>query len=523
MANYRQFRLANIDNTDSIELNDFNGYLATMPSGLGIYMNNSYLNVGSKRIKTRQENSYKEITMIVDIYANKREDVEKKYVALRNFLVKYREQGFRLYYSVLNGQERYIVCDIKTADKGEKSRVSMLSLPLIIDVRSYWKTDVQSVSTVQEIDEQNLFIFTEDEDYTTGSVVNVAQTIVGSGSLTETITSLANIDFEVTIDNEYKVHFVNTDFEEVSHNLFRCVKTYKRVNVGSIFSLLYAQYRIKCEINLTSGSITFETYKDTPTRTNGLTGTVTFNADSIHYSRSVADASIYDETVAISVEPRKATRLKGGSAKTMLLAVGIGDTEVSSTVALEDGSSYLIKSISYSGLKTSYTATSEAATMVILGNIYYGNQDNHVVGFLEDEIGSGVYQYDVAFVSAASIYNNIKNDGDTEIPLKIRVYGPCTNPVITLFDKSNNVVQSSKVVGDIPATAYLEINSDAEDTGVWAVNKSTGVRTNMMSSIDQTTNVFITLPIGEYVISAVDANNDPVPTTVFFANEYVGA
>ena len=102
-------------------------------------------------------NSFNFITIIVVIYANKRDDVEIKYIDLRNFLVRYREKGFRIYYSAIDGQERYIVCDIRVLDKTEKTRTHYMSIPLEVEVRSYWKTDVQSSSVSQEEQAGNVF------------------------------------------------------------------------------------------------------------------------------------------------------------------------------------------------------------------------------------------------------------------------------------------------------------------------------------------------------------------------------
>ena len=544
MANYRQIRITDADNTANIALNDFDGYLATFPTGLGIYMTNSYLNVGSKRIKTNQENSYKEITMIVDIYATKREDIEKKYNALRNFLVRYRDKGFRLYYSASDEQERYILCDIRTADKSEKSKSRFMSLPLIIDVRSYWKTDIQSSSTAQDEQTGNLFQFAEDEDYETGNIVNVAKTIVGSGNLSETITTLPEqINFDVTIDT-YNVSFKNTDFKETSSGVLTAKKQYRStsrlVYSASIGFVVYiTRYMVECVINMNNGSVTFSAYVGTSIRSTISQCDVSIGANTIHISRSEENAQTNEETLYIQVYPNQSTIDKGGSSKYIIETLGLGETERTIVLSLEDGEPYLIKGhvvteennepvetpywvndATIRSERFNYTFTADTVTMYITGDIYYGGQDEHVVGLLEDE---DTNEYNVAFFFGSVIENNISNEGDTEIPLLIRVFGACANPIVKLLDENGNTIQSSKVITTVPAKSYIEINSDPENAGVWLVYQTTGQRINMMDNVDQTTNVFITLPRGRYKIAVTDIDNSSVPTTVYFANEYVGA
>lgn len=163
MANYRQFTITNEARTESVVLNDFNGFLATSPTGLGIYRTSEYITIGNQRAKTNNRQLFQKITLNVMILGE-RSTWETKYANLRDFISRNLKNGFRLYYTPQE-QTRYIKCDILIADKTEKDRAN-LPIKLEIQPLSLWLDDVQVESVRKEITGENLFEFNENEDLT---------------------------------------------------------------------------------------------------------------------------------------------------------------------------------------------------------------------------------------------------------------------------------------------------------------------------------------------------------------------
>lgn len=163
MANYRQFTITNEARTESIALNDFNGFLATTPTGLGIYRESEYINIGNQRVATNNMQEFRKITLNVTILGE-RLTWEQKYANLRDFISRNLKNGFRLYYTPQD-QTRYIKCDILIADKGEKDRGN-LPIKLEIQPLTLWLDDVQVESVRKEVEGENLFEFKLNENLT---------------------------------------------------------------------------------------------------------------------------------------------------------------------------------------------------------------------------------------------------------------------------------------------------------------------------------------------------------------------
>lgn len=163
MASYRQFTITNEARTESIVLNDFNGFLATSPTGLGIYRQSEYIVVGNQRIQTNNRQTFQKITINVMILGG-RSTWESKYVTLRDFISRNLKGGFRLYYTPQE-TTRYIKCDITMADKTEKDRAN-LPIKLEIQPLSLWLDDVQAESVRKEIAGENLFEFKLNDNLT---------------------------------------------------------------------------------------------------------------------------------------------------------------------------------------------------------------------------------------------------------------------------------------------------------------------------------------------------------------------
>ena len=160
MVNFRQVTITNADNTDKLELNDFDGYIMTAPTGFGVYRTSEYITVGNQRIRADNKPTFEKITFNVLIMGG-RSTWETKYAILRDFISKYMKTGFRLYYTP-EEETRYIKCDINILDKTEKDRAN---LPVKLDIQplSLWLADVQKDTIQQATASGNMFAFKEND------------------------------------------------------------------------------------------------------------------------------------------------------------------------------------------------------------------------------------------------------------------------------------------------------------------------------------------------------------------------
>lgn len=163
MVEFRHITITNEENTERIDLNDFDGYLMTSPTGFGIYRTSEYITIGNQRVKTNNKNNFQKITFNVLILGD-RNELENKYTKLRDFISRNLRKGFRLYYTPFD-ETRYIKCDINIVDKTEKDRAN-LPVKMEIQPLTLWLIDDRKVSIRQSgSEDDNLFIFAEDDDY----------------------------------------------------------------------------------------------------------------------------------------------------------------------------------------------------------------------------------------------------------------------------------------------------------------------------------------------------------------------
>lgn len=158
MVSFRHLTITNEAQTERIDLNDFDGYLMTSPTGFGIYRTSEYITIGNQRVQTNNRQTFQKITFTVTILGE-RNDWEVKYADLRDFISRNIKSGFRLYYTP-HEDTRYIKCDINIVDKTEKDRAN---LPIKFEVQplTLWLTDEQKDSVQQDTEDDNLFAFTE--------------------------------------------------------------------------------------------------------------------------------------------------------------------------------------------------------------------------------------------------------------------------------------------------------------------------------------------------------------------------
>lgn len=146
MVSFRQVTITNEAQTERIELNDFDGYIMTSPTGFGVYRTSEYITVGNQRITSTNKPTFQKITFNVLIMGD-RSSWEQKYAVLRDFISRNIRKGFRLYYTPEN-ETRYIKCDINILDKTEKDRAN-LPVKLEIQPLSLWLADVQKDTAQQ--------------------------------------------------------------------------------------------------------------------------------------------------------------------------------------------------------------------------------------------------------------------------------------------------------------------------------------------------------------------------------------
>lgn len=147
--------------SDGIELNDFNGFLCTQFSTLGISRKFDTLAVGNRQFTVDNKPEFKKYNLTIEILTSYAL-YEAKYRELINFIDRYKKDGFRLYYRPYNGQPlRYCLCDIVTTAKTEK----LQPVTLTVAQNSLWLGELKRETSVSVFDtNDNIFAFAEQGD-----------------------------------------------------------------------------------------------------------------------------------------------------------------------------------------------------------------------------------------------------------------------------------------------------------------------------------------------------------------------
>jgi hypothetical protein len=154
----------------------------------------------------------------------------------------------------------------------------------------------------------------------------------------------------------------------------------------------------------------------------------------------------------------------------------------------------------------------------------FGNGARFISRPLTNEFGNTIYS--VAFTTGSVSKALLFNAGEETTPLVIRVYGEAVNPFIKLRDfETGEVLQSAKFNDlTIDKGYYLEINANPDKAYMEVVSVSTGERRDVSDYVQQDSNAYLTLPMGNYVLEATDdVPTNAVSTRVFFTNQYKGA
>lgn len=138
----------------------------------------------------------------------------------------------------------------------------------------------------------------------------------------------------------------------------------------------------------------------------------------------------------------------------------------------------------------------------------------------------GNKMYSVTFGMGEISQTKLFNSGEETSPLIIRVYGETVNPFIKLKDKNTGEILQSVKFNNLTVAngTYLEINSMPESAYIEVVNIESGERIDVENYADEETTIFMTIPVGSYVIEATDdVPTNIVQTRVYFTNQYKGA
>ena len=130
--------------------------------------------------------------------------------------------------------------------------------------------------------------------------------------------------------------------------------------------------------------------------------------------------------------------------------------------------------------------------------------------------------YCVSFYNGIETKANIVNNGYNEIPLNIRIYGKCVNPLISLFRKNSDTpIRQFRILATINNGYYVEINSRILENGIWYVNQENGNKIDYSELIDnELGSPYFYIDNGEYYITVSDSGNNICYCNIFWQEEY---
>lgn len=130
-------------------------------------------------------------------------------------------------------------------------------------------------------------------------------------------------------------------------------------------------------------------------------------------------------------------------------------------------------------------------------------------------------EYCIEFFNGITAIANIKNDGYNDIPLNIKIYGPCVNPFVSLFKLGENEsIRKVKIYANVSEDHYIFINANIAENGVWYVDRNTKEKIPYDDAVDSENSPYFHIENGEYVIRVVDDGNNVCITDVTYQEEY---
>ena len=169
----------------------------------------------------------------------------------------------------------------------------------------------------------------------------------------------------------------------------------------------------------------------------------------------------------------------------------------------------------------SRTSQTEESSENLFGFIDDGT-GYYSAGFFRDEKVSNYYcvEFFGNITTEAIIINNSYN----EIPLNIIIKGPCSNPVVSLFRKNEDVpIRRLEIKSTIDNGYYVEIISGIGENGVWYVNSNNGEKRKYTEYVNNDYgSPYFYIGNGEYVIKVQDTANNACETEILYQEEFDG-
>lgn len=156
------------------------------------------------------------------------------------------------------------------------------------------------------------------------------------------------------------------------------------------------------------------------------------------------------------------------------------------------------------------------------GNLFAFKNDNgyYSASFSLDE---DVPNYHcITFYSNIETQASIENKGYNEIPLNMKIYGPCVNPIVSLYRKNEvKPIRQLQVFANVNEGYYLEINSNVLENGVWYVNKKTQERKSYNELVNNKLgSPYLYIDNGEYYVVVEDDGHNVCIMDIFWKEEY---
>lgn len=177
------------------------------------------------------------------------------------------------------------------------------------------------------------------------------------------------------------------------------------------------------------------------------------------------------------------------------------------------------KSLWFGEVKSSSTSQIEQS-----GNLFVFADDGsgyYSVGFYYDSKITDIYS--VAFWGGVETQATIENNSYNEIPLNIKIYGACVNPVVSLYRKGETEpIKQLQVFANINSGYYIEIKSSVLENGVYYVKNETNEIIQDYSSLlnNELGSPFFYIDNGEYYVRIVDDGGNETVCTITYQEEY---
>lgn len=161
------------------------------------------------------------------------------------------------------------------------------------------------------------------------------------------------------------------------------------------------------------------------------------------------------------------------------------------------------------------------------------NEKENLFAFDEDETIEGYYsagfeydedlqEYCMEFFFDAFTEAEIANASYNEIPLNIKIYGPCVTPAIFLYRKGENTpIRKIQLEVTIADGDYVEINANIKNNGVWLVKNGEKEKRNYSGYIaNENGSPYIYIGNGEYVLTVIDNSMSICEVEFSYQEEY---